>query len=162
MVYEADPRHVEKLLREAGLEDCKSVSTPGVKEAPTTTSTTWFEESGLSPESESVRGGLNLVADAPDAPDPRFLDREEMRSYRFAVARCNYLAIDRFEIASTTKELCRGMANPTEEDLQRVNRLVIFLKGLPRMIQKIPFADNPPSIIRAYVDSDCTGCRKTR
>ena len=37
LLYEADPRHVEKLLREAGLENCKSVTTPGVKEASETT-----------------------------------------------------------------------------------------------------------------------------
>ena len=43
LLYEADLRHVEKLLREAGLEDCKSVATPGVKESSATTSTTWFE-----------------------------------------------------------------------------------------------------------------------
>ena len=51
LLYEADPRHVEKLLREAGLASCKSVTTPGVKEASDVTSTAWFEESGLSPES---------------------------------------------------------------------------------------------------------------
>ena len=31
LVYEADPRHVEKLLIEAGLENCKAVITLGVK-----------------------------------------------------------------------------------------------------------------------------------
>ena len=30
------------------------------------------------------------------------------------------------------------------------------------MVQRIPFADHPPTIIRAYVDSDWAGCRKTR
>ena len=32
LLYEADPRHVEKLLSEAGLENCKSLNTPGAKE----------------------------------------------------------------------------------------------------------------------------------
>ena len=36
LLYEADPRHVEQLLRDAGLEDCKPLTTPGVKE-PTST-----------------------------------------------------------------------------------------------------------------------------
>ena len=31
MEYEADPRHVEKLLRDLGMEACKPISTPGVK-----------------------------------------------------------------------------------------------------------------------------------
>ena len=32
LLYEADPRHVEKLLRDAGLEDCNALGTPGVKQ----------------------------------------------------------------------------------------------------------------------------------
>ena len=84
-----------------------------------------------------------------------------MRDYRSAVARCNYLASDRFEIAFATKELCRGISNPTEEDLQRMKRMIRFLKGLPRMVQRIAFSDHPPTVIRAYVDSDWTGCRRT-
>ena len=35
--HEADPRHVEKLARGLGMEDCKSLTTPGTK--PTTSST---------------------------------------------------------------------------------------------------------------------------
>ena len=30
------------------------------------------------------------------------------------------------------------------------------------MVQKIPFSDHPPSVIRAYVDSDWAGCRRSR
>ncbi len=32
LLYEVDPRHVEKLLREADMESCKEVITPGAKE----------------------------------------------------------------------------------------------------------------------------------
>ena len=85
-----------------------------------------------------------------------------MRDYRSAVARCNYLAADRFEIAFTTKELCRAMANPTEADVKAMNRLIKFLKGLPRMVQRMPFEDRPPTVVEAYVDSDWAGCRKSR
>ena len=113
LLYEADHRHVEKLLREAGLEDCKSVTTLGVKEASATTTTAWFEESGLPQGPEEVFGGMDLALDLPDL---RPLDREEMRRYRSAVARCNYLAVDRFEIAFITKELCRAVSKPTVGD----------------------------------------------
>ena len=54
------------------------------------------------------------------------------------------------------------MANPTEADVRAVRRLCRFLKGLPRMVQKIPFTDKPPTVIRAYVDSDWVGCQKSR
>ena len=72
LLYGADPRHVEKLLREAGLEDCKPVTTPGVKEPSAVTSTTWFEVSGLPQGPEEV-----FVGNDPgkDLPDLRFLDR---------------------------------------------------------------------------------------
>ena len=85
-----------------------------------------------------------------------------MREYRSAVARCNYIAADRFEIAFTTKELCRAMANPTVTDAKAIARLCRFLKGLPRMVQRIPFEDRPPTLIEAYVDSDWAGCRRSR
>ena len=54
------------------------------------------------------------------------------------------------------------MANPTELDVKGVTRLIRFLKGLPRMVQRIPFEDRPPTIVEAYVDSDWAGCRKSR
>ena len=85
-----------------------------------------------------------------------------MRSYRSVVARCNYLAMDRFEIAFNTKELCRAMSKPSVGDDKAIARLCRFLKGLPRPVQKIPFADNAPSLIEVYVDSDWAGCRRSR
>ena len=100
LLYEADPRHVEKLLRTADLEKCNVLSTPGVKESSDLTCNAWFEESGL----EHGEVGALLGADlGPDNPEFRLLDRDEMRDYRSAVARCNYLAQDRFEIAFTTR-----------------------------------------------------------
>lgn len=139
LLYEADPRHVEKLLREAGLESCKSVTTPGVKEASDVTSTAWFEESGLSLESEGVSGELNLAADAAKIPDLRFLDREEMRSFRAAVARCNYLVQARFEIAFTTKG---AMQSDVETDARRREgdrQVVPVLKGIAEVSPEDPF-----------------------
>jgi len=85
-----------------------------------------------------------------------------MKLYRSAVARCNYLAADRYETAFTTKELCRSMSSPSEEDLVAVKRLCRFLRGLPRVVQRIDFEDFAPTIVKAYVDSDWAGCRKTR
>ena len=85
-----------------------------------------------------------------------------MREYRSAVARCNYLAQDRFEIAFTTKELCRAMAKPTVSDAKAIVRLCRFLKGVPRLVPRIPVLEHPPSLIEVYVDSDWAGCRKSR
>ena len=160
-MYEADPRHVEKLLRNAGLEDCKSLHAPGLKE-PTSTDKAWFE--GDDPPHDETLGGKpsRILSTGVSPGGSPFLDRSKMREHRSAVARCNYLAADRFEIAFTTKELCRAMANPTEADAKAMARLCRFLKGMPRMVQRIPFEDHPPSIIKTYVDSDWAGCRKSR
>ena len=54
------------------------------------------------------------------------------------------------------------MSNPSEGDLVAIKRLCRFLQGLPRVVQRIDFGDFSPSIVKAYVDSDCVGCRKTR
>ena len=163
LLYEADPRHVEKLLKEAGLECCKALNTPGMKE-PTNTEKSWFEgevapceEPGSSNVSGALPGGVDI---GPDGSP--YIGRNEVRDYRSAVARCNYLAADRFEIAFTTKELCRSMAKPTVLDVKAVTRLIRFLKGLPRMVQRIPFMDRPPTVVEAYVDSDWAGCRRSR
>ena len=92
----------------------------------------------------------------------KVIDRQAVTGYRSSTARCNYLAADRFETAFATKELCRDMANPTEASVQSGKRMCRFLKGMPRMVQKIPFADHLPSLIKAYVDSDWAGCRWSR
>ena len=135
------------------------MGTPGVKEASDLTCNAWFEESGLAQEEVD---NLLVVDSSPDAPELRLLDREEMRSYRSAVARCNYLAQERFEIAFTVKELCLAMAKPTVSDAKAITRLCRFLKGVPRLVQRIPFSDHPPSTVEVYVDSDWAGCRRSR
>ena len=43
-----------------------------------------------------------------------------------------------------------------------VKRLCRFLRGMPRIVQRIDFGDYAPTIVRAYVDSDWAGCRRTR
>ena len=111
---------------------------------------------------EGVSGDLNLAADAADIPDLSLLDREEMRCYKSAVAKCNYLAQDRFEVALIAKGVCRAMSKPTQGDAKAIARLCRFFRGLPRLVQRIPFADHPPSIIEVYVDSDWAGCRRSR
>ena len=50
------------------------------------------------------------------------LNAKESTRYRAVLARCNYLAPDRFDIAYAVKELARDMANPIEGDMQRLNR----------------------------------------
>ncbi len=56
--------------------------------------------------------------------------------YRSICARVNYLAMDRFDIAYSAKELCRGMQKPDEGDWRALKRMERYLRGRPRMTQK--------------------------
>ena len=101
---EADPRHVEILIKEMGLEEANSVKTPGVKDRER------------------------------DENNEQPLDRAEASLYRSCVARANYLAQDRADIAYAVKEACRDMANPKASSWEQVKRVVRYLKGEPRVV----------------------------
>ena len=72
------------------MENSKSCSTPGVK---STSPSTVLEDSSLGGGPQSV----------PPGTEAKKLDREGMKLYRSAVARCNYLAADRYETAFATR-----------------------------------------------------------
>ena len=82
--YEPDPRHVEILLRELGMENCTPVATPGVKMAPL-------------PEDED-----------------QHLSASEPTKFWQTIARCNSVCQDRPDIQYAVKEAARGMANPRQ------------------------------------------------
>ena len=82
--------------------------------------------------------------------------------YRSGVARCNYLSVDRPDIPFQTKELCRSMSQPREADLVALKHLCRYLKGRPRLVQKIPSVVNHTWELQVFVDSDWAGCRRTR
>lgn len=79
--YEADPRHVEVIVEELGLDGCIVVGTPGT----------------------STEGRTN-----EDAHNP--LDSAMETKYRALVARANYLSRDRADIAYSVEELAKAMA----------------------------------------------------
>ena len=105
--WEAHPRHVEKMLEDIGLEECKPGAVPGAKPAE--------EQDG---EQE--------------------LDRETAWKYRFVVARGNFFAQDRPDIRYTVKELCREMSCPKMRSLAALKKLCRYLRGVPRMVQRVP------------------------
>merc|ERR1711884_178687 len=67
--YEADPRHVEIILKQLNIESCKAVVTPGTKDE-----------------------GHAKPGDASQADVDRELDEHKHSIYRAVVARANYLA----------------------------------------------------------------------
>ena len=102
--YEADPRQIERLIAECGLEGAKSVATPGVK--PTF---------------------LELEEDVE-------LLKALHTAFRGASARGNYLAADRIDAQFPCKEICRYMANPTEHAWRALKRLCRYFTSAPRFV----------------------------
>ena len=130
--YEADPRHTEIIIEQLKLQDAKPVSTPGTKE-----------------EGRTQEGHDNPLGE------------KESSNFRAIVARCNYIAPDRPDIAYAAKELARHMATPTEGDWQRLKRLGRYLKGKPRLQQMYKW-QHEQSILKVYSDADWAGCRENR
>lgn len=130
--YEAGPRHIEIILKHFQFNGAKAATTPGTK------------EEGRTREDHSV-----LLGD------------KEATNYRAIVARCNYLALGRPDIAFVVGKLARAMSKPTRADLQGLKRFARYFKGMPRLVLQ---CDCQPmrSAVTNYSDADWTGCREIR
>jgi hypothetical protein len=82
--YEADPRQVEKLLREMELEGANGAVTAGQK----------------------------ILARQVESEDE--LPERDFTRFRALAARANYLAADRIDVLYAAKEVCRFMSKPTD------------------------------------------------
>ena len=109
-----------------GLGEANAVKTPGVKDRER-------DENGEQP-----------------------LDKAEASMYRSCVARANYLAQDRADIAYAVKEACRDMANPKASSWEKIKRVVRYLKGEPRVVYEYNWQNQED--ISLYVDTDWAGC----
>ena len=92
---------------------------------------------------------------------PHVLGPEEATDFRALAARANYLALDRPDIAYTTKELCRCFAAPTKPAVDLLRRLVRYLPGKPRLVWLF---NHQPSCttLTSSLDTDFAGCLETR
>ena len=91
--------------------------------------------------------------DATERDSREPMDVKASTSFRRAVARLNYLALDRANIGVATNHLARMMAQPRIGDEVPLKRVGRYLKGRP--ICKIKFEMlEPCMIVTAYTDSD--------
>ena len=111
-------------------EHGKEVLTPGVKEQPT-----------------------GAIAESP-------LSATQTTAFRSEAARCNYLGLDRPDIAFAAKELCRRMSLPDRAGQLALQRFTRYLKGSPRLVYNFPWQD--ASCLDVFVDTDFAGCLATR
>ena len=77
------------------------------------------------------------------------------------VARLNYLAPDRPDIAYSVKELARTMSKPTKGCQDKLKRLGRYLIDHPRLIIKYKW-QAIPDVVKIYTDADWAGCKATR
>ena len=143
--YESDPRHGE-ILMQALLGSGRPVSTPGVKGEGKRKGVRFEEE-----EEEPDSGGG--VLDVP-------LTEEEAKLFRSGAARANYLSLDRPDMSFATKELCRRMSGPLQQDLEGLRRIAGYLAGSPRVVYDYPWQPEPG--LSVYADTDFAGCLVTR
>lgn len=136
--YEADPRHAEIILQQSHIEACKVVATPGTRN-----------------EGRTKEGDADNEDDNAAIPDGKGI------AYRAIVARPNYLAPDRPDIAYAVKELAGGTSKPTNVDWCRLKRLARYLKGKPRSVMQFKWQ---PCIDRlcVFTDADWVGDKESR
>ena len=130
--YEPDQRHAEVIVRELGLENAKSLTSP------------W--------SAEELKEG--------DDADTEPLAGEEATRYRAVTARLNYLALDRPDIQYATKEVSKKMSNPRKTDWRGLKRIGRYLLGALRLVQHFTW-QSPQYCINTYTDSDWAGDKKS-
>ena len=152
--YEADPKHVEAILRETGAGNLSSVKTPMIREDG-------VEARGAKEKDIVLRKMTGTLGKKVELEGEQLLNAEDTSKYRGIAARANYLAADRPDIMFPAKELCRRMSAPTESDWARLVRLGRYLKGCPtvKMWYKLQKEQN---FVQTYSDTDWAGCRRTR
>ena len=83
------------------------------------------------------------------------------RLHRRTVARLNYLAQDRADLAFATKEVARTMSAPSTKDVVKLKRILRYVRGHPRGRLLFEWQELPVQLV-AQVDSDWAGCTRTR
>ena len=89
------------------------------------------------------------------------LDDDQVTRYRALVARANYFAVDRGDIAFCVKELARCMSSPSRQDWEKLRRLARYLRHRPRCVLWYAY-QGTTNEVTCFTDSDWAGCKRTR
>ena len=116
-------------MKQLGLEGAKGVCSPGTKEEGTTKD-----------------------------DRERELQAEQATAYRAMVARLNYLAADRPDLAFSVKEFARTMSKPTRGCWDKLKRMGRYLVEQPRAIVHYGW-QKVPNKLRVFTDADWAGCK---
>ena len=117
------------------------------------------------------RQRLPASADIQDADSSNLVGPQEASTFRSITGMGIYLAQERLDIAYTIKELASKMSSPTEVAVQRMRKLVGYLKEtehqhilLPNSIrgEGINTHGSQGWILETFSDADWSGCKATR
>ena len=120
ITIEPDPRYAEILIRDLDGDSGRLVTTPVTKDDIKESVESITEDVYEKARNGKTKRGSNRVGDCDE------LDDAQITKYRALVARANYLAVDRGDIAFCVKELARCMSSPSRQDWERLRRLKIF------------------------------------
>ncbi len=110
---------------------------------------------------EEANGVMTPGEKTEEEEEGEAMTGEAATEYRAICARCNYLALDRMDIAYAAKECCRRMAAPTVRDWNRLKRMTRYLKARPRLVQKFGWQEWREDV-RVDGDTDFAGCTTSR
>ena len=116
ITVESDNKHVQTLLREWGMEDCKGLDTPLPRE---------IDDIKISGES---------------------MDAKDATVFRRSAARINFMAQDRPDLSVTSRKLSQFMSDPKLGCDAFIKRVIRYLKSHPRCINHMKWQDEPECI----------------
>lgn len=85
---------------------------------------------------------------------------DDPTEYKRIVGKLVYLTVTRPDITYAVNNLSQHMAKPTEEDTQKVHKVLRYIKGSPG--RGLFFSGSSTSCIEAFSDSDWASCSSTR
>ena len=96
----------------------------------------------------------------PKTANTNKLSPSDASLYRSCAMGLAHLAHDRPDLQFTTKELARGLQQPSEFDMEQLKRAVRYCKGVGRLVRRFEMQDMPNKTVTC-TDSDFAGCFKT-
>ena len=143
--YEVDQRHSEVIIKEMCLDDkSKGVVSPGTKEI-------------LIDVNKAKSNKVNQNNDEGRYCEDDDLSDKESTRYRALAARLNFLALDRFDLQFTAKEVAKCVHHPISEVFNQFKRLVRFLVDHSSLIQMFKWQGHKGEAVSVYTDSDWAG-----
>ena len=96
-----------------------------------------------------------------EGQEPAAMDGPQASKFRRGVAKLNYLAQDRGDMAYASKGVSKHMAKPCLRDEKMLIRAIEYLRKHPRWVCMYEW-QSPTKGFTIYTDSDWGGCTRTR